>query len=320
MKRSILFAAVVVAAPSAALLAACGSNGVTTTPVQAPSTTSANPNAATPAQAASNGAQKAGVGSTIALSDTTRGNNIAVTLVKVVDPDSSDDGFSTPPAGDRYVSIQYRIVNSGAGTYEDDPIIDITATDAAGQTMQQDILTSTTAGAQMPSEVNLTPGDAALGFVTFDVPNGDSIAQTQYSLHLGFTGGTGQWQTTNTQAQAQASAPAQATGGGRPAPQSSATSAPQSSARQVVEDYFAAINAGNYAQAWSLGGSNIQGGSYESFIQGFAGTSSDAVTIVSTSGDTVTIALDATQTDGTHKYFAGTYTVRNGVIVAADVH
>jgi eukaryotic-like serine/threonine-protein kinase len=87
----------------------------------------------------------------------------------------------------------------------------------------------------------------------------------------------------------------------------------------VVEQYFAAINAGNYTLAWSLGGMNIGQGSYDSFAQGFAGTSSDSVTIVSVSGDTATVRIDATQTDGTHKYFAGTYTVRDGVIVAADI-
>jgi len=37
------------------------------------------------------------------------------------------------------------------------------------------------------------------------------------------------------------------------------------------------------------------------------------------SGDTVTVRLDSTQTDGTHKDFAGTYTVKDGVIVAADI-
>jgi len=87
----------------------------------------------------------------------------------------------------------------------------------------------------------------------------------------------------------------------------------------VVEQYFADINAGDYAGAWAIGGKNIQGGSFTSFVQGFATTASDSVTIVSTNGDTVQMQLDALQTDGTHKYFAGTYTVRDGVLVAADV-
>jgi hypothetical protein len=33
----------------------------------------------------------------------------------------------------------------------------------------------------------------------------------------------------------------------------------------------------------------------------------------------VAIQIDATQSDGTHKYFAGTYTVAEGVIVAAAI-
>lgn len=87
----------------------------------------------------------------------------------------------------------------------------------------------------------------------------------------------------------------------------------------VVEQYFADINAGDYNGAWAIGGKNLQGGTFDSFVQGFATTASDSVTIVSTNGDTVQMQLDALQTDGTHKYFAGTYTVQNGVIVAADV-
>jgi hypothetical protein len=87
----------------------------------------------------------------------------------------------------------------------------------------------------------------------------------------------------------------------------------------VVNAYFAAINAGDYARAWALGGTNLQGGSYASFVQGFATTSHDSVTILSVTGETATIHLDALQTDGTHRYFAGTYTVRGGAIVAADI-
>ena len=299
------------------LAVGCGASGVSTTPVQTPST------ARTPSTPSTPSAQVAGVGDTIDLSDSTTGDHIAVTVVKVVDPDSSTNQFETPSAGDRFESIQFRIVNTGTGTYQDDPLLEITAKDAAGQTMQQTIVTSTTAGAQMPSSVNLTPGDTALGFVTFDVPAGDKIAQTQYSLHLGLIGTTGQWQIGN--GQTQPSASPHSTGPAvPPTPATTATSPPATtstnSAQAVVEQYFAAINAGNYALAWSLGGMNIQHGSYSSFVQGFSGTSSDTVTIVSTSGNTVTVQLDAAQTDGTHKHFAGTYTVKDGVIVAADIH
>ncbi|MER5726788.1 serine/threonine-protein kinase [Streptomyces sp. NPDC002138] len=96
------------------------------------------------------------------------------------------------------------------------------------------------------------------------------------------------------------------------------TTADAHPAQQVVKDYFADINARDYAAAWDLGGKNL-GGTYDSFVEGLADTVSDTVVIESVSGDRVTMRLDALQTDGTHQYFAGTYTVHNGVIVAADV-
>jgi eukaryotic-like serine/threonine-protein kinase len=103
----------------------------------------------------------------------------------------------------------------------------------------------------------------------------------------------------------------------RPTAQSSPA---EGSPEGTVDAYFDAINAGAYKRAWELGGKNLQRGSYSSFVRGFADTAYDSVTIVSVVGDTVEIELDARQTDGTHRYFAGTYTVRDGVIVAADIH
>jgi eukaryotic-like serine/threonine-protein kinase len=87
-----------------------------------------------------------------------------------------------------------------------------------------------------------------------------------------------------------------------------------------VTAYFDALNAGDYRRAWELGGKNLQRGSYDSFRNSFAGTAHESATITSVAGESVGIQLDATQTDGTHRYFSGTYTVRDGAIVAADIH
>ena len=103
-----------------------------------------------------------------------------------------------------------------------------------------------------------------------------------------------------------------------PVASSAPTPATPPPASAVVQDYYAAINAHGYQSAWSLGGKNLAG-SYDSFVRGFANTASDSVTVTSVSGDTVMIQLDSTQTDGTHGYFTGTYTVQNGEIVSADV-
>ncbi|MGP3981438.1 excalibur calcium-binding domain-containing protein [Streptomyces sp. KR80] len=102
-------------------------------------------------------------------------------------------------------------------------------------------------------------------------------------------------------------------------PKEPQTATPTLDAASTVEAYFAAINARDYRRAWDLGGKNL-GGSYSSFQAGFADTVHDAVNILDVQGSTVTVTLDALQTDGTVRSFAGTYTVRSGVIVAADIH
>ncbi|MFC9878206.1 hypothetical protein ACFVJW_01055 [Streptomyces libani] len=88
----------------------------------------------------------------------------------------------------------------------------------------------------------------------------------------------------------------------------------------VVEAYFQAINNGEYVAAWALGGKHITGQPYDYFVRTFSDTARDDVTVRSVVGNNVEVELDATQTDGTHRYFAGTYTVRDGVIVAARIH
>ncbi|MGW0737048.1 excalibur calcium-binding domain-containing protein [Streptomyces sp. NPDC002851] len=96
------------------------------------------------------------------------------------------------------------------------------------------------------------------------------------------------------------------------------TAVPTRDAAATVEAYFAAINARDYRRAWELGGKNL-GGSYESFKAGFADTVHDTVHIVDVRGGTVMVTLDALQTDGSVRSFEGTYRVRNGVIVDADI-
>jgi hypothetical protein len=86
----------------------------------------------------------------------------------------------------------------------------------------------------------------------------------------------------------------------------------------VVQDYFAAVNAHDYALAWRLGG-RVASPSYQAFIAGFHGTAKDTVTIISVEGSQVTAHLEADQTDGTVKDFSGVYTIAGGIIIHAQV-
>ncbi|WP_157537320.1 hypothetical protein [Kitasatospora azatica] len=108
---------------------------------------------------------------------------------------------------------------------------------------------------------------------------------------------------------------------------SAPTSAPAASvphltnASAVVEQYYQDITNHDYAAAWALGGANIAGPSYASYVAGFATTASISLGTVSEfNSSTVQAVLYATQTDGTVKVYQGTYTVNNGVLVAANIH
>jgi hypothetical protein len=108
------------------------------------------------------------------------------------------------------------------------------------------------------------------------------------------------------------SSPATSASAANPASQAAAGSRGSSPAA-TVKAYFRAINSGNYAKAWRLGGRNT-GVSYARFAAGFAGTARDALKVLSVAGDAVTARLAARQTDGTTKSFEGIYTVDRGVI------
>ncbi len=91
-------------------------------------------------------------------------------------------------------------------------------------------------------------------------------------------------------------------------------------ASAVVEQYYQDITNHDYAAAWALGGKNIAGPDYKAYVAGFSTTASISLGTVSEFGASqVQAVIYATQTDGTVKTFAGTYTVSNGVLVAASI-
>lgn len=92
-------------------------------------------------------------------------------------------------------------------------------------------------------------------------------------------------------------------------------------AEAVVAQFYQDITDGNYGAAWALGGDNTSNGvSYAGWVAGYSTTASITLSTFSQFGaSTVYTSLTATQTDGTVNTYSGTYTVSNGVIVAADI-
>jgi hypothetical protein len=88
---------------------------------------------------------------------------------------------------------------------------------------------------------------------------------------------------------------------------------PKTDPAAIVREYFNAINHQRYFAAWQL---TTKSQPEAAFAAGYAGTERDVLTVESVNGNVVTARLAAYQTNGQVKYYAGTYTVTNGIIVA----
>jgi hypothetical protein len=137
--------------------------------------------------------QMARIGSTIELKDD-NGQDVAVTVVKVVDPaPSAQYQIQTPTPGSRIVAVQFRITNKAPALYSDDPDADIVGIDSQGQQYQVE-MDETGAGVRMNSGLKLPSGQSTLGYESFMLPTGLKLAKVQYQLEAGIgAGDIGQW-------------------------------------------------------------------------------------------------------------------------------
>lgn len=183
-------------AASAGILAACTSQTVTTT-ATAPATSSTPKVSASASKAAaepspSPSASTATIGDSLTLSGTDPGEQVKVTLVKVLPDAAPADNFSSPDAGKRFYAAQFRLNITGSKTYSDSPDNSAKLTDSQGQSYDswiQDV-----AGCQaFSSGLNIAPGGTGLGCVTFEIPQSAKITQVQFTLDSGFADDTGQW-------------------------------------------------------------------------------------------------------------------------------
>jgi|HubBroStandDraft_4_1064222.scaffolds.fasta_scaffold06409_9 hypothetical protein len=114
--------------------------------------------------------------------------------------------------------------------------------------------------------------------------------------------------------------PPPATTAAAPAPQPQPQ--PQfANATAVVTQFYQDITDHNYTAAWTLGGNNVSGGvGYDAWVAGYGATESINLGTFSYFGSgQVQTVLSALQTSGAVYTYTGTYTVQNGIIVAAHI-
>lgn len=132
------------------------------------------------------------VGDTLALKGTEAGSELDVTVVKVVDNAKSSDEFFAPESGNRWIGVQFQLVNTGTKVYSDAPANGAKIADDQGQqfgTMIADI----TAGPSMSSDVRLKPGGKTLGWIVFEVPKASKAATVTFGMDSGFAEQIGEW-------------------------------------------------------------------------------------------------------------------------------
>jgi hypothetical protein len=152
---------------------------------------SAAPLSAAPTDTAA-GLVPAHVGDTITVKDDS-GKDISLTLVKVKTTAHATDGISTPDPGNRYFAALIRINPSPASQgYDDAPDNGAVAIDSHDQRYDPDIVESIDAGPMFPTPLKIAPGQAAQGWIVFQVPVHAVITGVQFSLSSGF-GNAAQW-------------------------------------------------------------------------------------------------------------------------------
>ncbi|MFI7411897.1 DUF4352 domain-containing protein [Streptomyces sp. NPDC049627] len=132
------------------------------------------------------------VGDTLGLKGMEPGSELDVTVLKVVDNAKSSDEFFAPESGNRWIGVQFQLVNTGTKVYSDAPMNGAKMADDQGQqfgTMIADI----TAGPSMSSDVRLKPGGKALGWIVFEVPKASKAATVTFGMDSGFAEQIGEW-------------------------------------------------------------------------------------------------------------------------------
>lgn len=135
-------------------------------------------------------------GTAITLAGNSGGEQMSVTVTKVISRAKGADEFTSAPAGDRLYAVQFRLRDTGTGAYSDAPSNGAAVTDSNGQSYQAG-LADTAAGCQaFPASENIAPGSAGLGCIVFEVPSKAKITSVQFTLDSGMGPQTGQWDVT----------------------------------------------------------------------------------------------------------------------------
>lgn len=132
-------------------------------------------------------------GTAITLTGNSSGEQMSVTVVKVISSASPGDEFTSAPAGDRLYAVQFRLRDTGTAAYSDSPSNGAAVIDSKGQSYQAGIADTASGCPSFPGTENIASGQTGLGCIVFEVPKSAKITGVQFTLDSGFGPQTGQW-------------------------------------------------------------------------------------------------------------------------------
>jgi Domain of unknown function (DUF4352) len=139
------------------------------------------------------GTKAARIGSAITLAGVGAGEQVTVTVVKVIATAEPADEFSGASVGKRLYAVQFRLKNTGRTAYSDAPSNGAAVVDTAGQSYNAQLAGNAVGCPSFSAPENIAAGSSGLGCVTFDVPATAKITQVQFTLDSGLGPETGQW-------------------------------------------------------------------------------------------------------------------------------
>lgn len=119
-------------------------------------------------------------------------SDIQVTPVQIRDPARSSNQFIEPDPGNRYVGIRVRIRNTGNAPYDDSPSNGAAVIDAGDVEWDASVFDAIEPAL---GSVRIAPGDARVGWITFEVGQNSRLRTFQFSTNSGF-GNSGEWRLT----------------------------------------------------------------------------------------------------------------------------
>jgi hypothetical protein len=137
--------------------------------------------------------QTAGIGSAITLAGNSSGEQMAVTVTRVITTAQPGDEFSSAPAGDRLYAVQFRLADTGSAAYSDAPSNGAAVVDSVGQSYNASLADNAAGCAPFSSPENIAPSSSGLGCIVFEVPKSVKITRAQFTLDSGMGPDTGQW-------------------------------------------------------------------------------------------------------------------------------